>query len=222
MNDNISAFNSKKYDEEIKHTLPYYDEFYKQVIDVISNYKSKPLTWLDIGCGTGKMAELAYKETEIEKFVFLDNSSEMIKIARSRFNYSNSDFIISDVRDINYNNDFDIITAIQVNHYLTYKDRISVIKKCYEALNPGGIFMTFENFAPSSELTQKLYLKRWKSYQLKHGNSHIECNNHINRYNKNYFPIQISEHFKILKDNGFKAAEILWLSYMQVGILAIK
>ena len=70
MNDNISAFNSKKYDEEIKHTLPYYDEFYKQVIDVISNYKSKPLTWLDIGCGTGKMAELAYKETEIEKFVF--------------------------------------------------------------------------------------------------------------------------------------------------------
>ena len=31
MNDNQSAFNSSEYDRKIKQTLPYYDEFYKQV-----------------------------------------------------------------------------------------------------------------------------------------------------------------------------------------------
>lgn len=29
MNDNISAFNSIEYDNKIKQTLPYYDDFYK-------------------------------------------------------------------------------------------------------------------------------------------------------------------------------------------------
>lgn len=222
MNDNISAFNSKKYDEEIKRTLPYYDEFYKQIIDVISNYNTNRLTWLDIGCGTGKMAELAYKETNIEKFVFLDSSSEMIGLAKSRFNYPDSDFIISDVCDINYNNEFDIITAIQVNHYLTKDERTTAVRKCYEALKSDGIFITFENFAPNTQLGQKLYLKRWKSYQSNQGKSNPECYNHINRYNKNYFPITLSEHLKIMKECGFKATEFLWLSYMQVGLLGIK
>lgn len=35
MNDNKSAFRSDEYDRKIKQTLPYYDEFYEQVIDLV-------------------------------------------------------------------------------------------------------------------------------------------------------------------------------------------
>lgn len=222
MNNNLSAFNSKEYDNKIKHTLPYYDDFYKQVIDIISNYNTNALTWLDIGCGTGKMAEEAFKETNIKKFVFCDCSDKMIKAVKNRFNYPNSDFIVSDIRNVNFDNEFDIITAIQVNHYLKKDERISAIRKCHEALKPEGVFISFENFAPYSSLGEKLYLKRWKSYQLKQGKSKDDCNKHIDRYNKYYFPITLSDHLNIMKNCGFKAVEILWLSYMQVGILAIK
>ena len=39
VNDNASAFCEAKYDEEIRKTLPYYEDFYKQVDRFLSNLK---------------------------------------------------------------------------------------------------------------------------------------------------------------------------------------
>ncbi|NDO48478.1 hypothetical protein FMM75_03285 [Lachnospiraceae bacterium MD335] len=61
MKDNCSAFNALEYDAKIKKTLPYYEEFYKQVTDIVKIQFDKSLTWFDIGCGIGKMAETALK-----------------------------------------------------------------------------------------------------------------------------------------------------------------
>lgn len=152
MNDNTSAFNALEYDEKIKKTLPYYEDFYKQVIDIIKVQFDKPLIWLDIGCGTGKMAEIALEATDIEKFVFCDNSENMIKIAKQRFEDKNTEFIASSILELNNDIPFDVITAIQVFHYLKREERIRAIKKCYEMLHTNGIFITFENFAPQSEI----------------------------------------------------------------------
>ena len=45
---------------------------------------------------------------------------------------------------------------------------------------------------------------------------------HIERYGRDYFLVTISESIKLLKECGFRMVEILWVSYMQVGILARK
>lgn len=222
MKDNISAFNSSEYDYNIKRTVPYYEDFYKQVIEVVQIYNQNPLTWLDVGCGSGKMAETALEQLNIEKFVFCDSSSEMIALAKKHFDFSNTDFLVSDVQNLNFNNTFDVVTAIQVNHYLHKSERITAIKKCFDALKENGLFISFENFAPFTDLGTKLYLNRWQSYQCEQGKSIAESKQHIDRYNKEYFPITLSEHMEVMKDCGFKAVEILWLSYMQVGILGIK
>ncbi|MEH2959607.1 hypothetical protein [Candidatus Merdisoma sp. JLR.KK006] len=67
-----------------------------------------------------------------------------------------------------------------------------------------------------------LYLERWKDYQYKNGRSREECENHVLRYNREYFPITIREQIHILHKCGFEHAEIFWCSYMQAGILGIK
>lgn len=222
MNDNSSAFSSKKYDSEIKRTLPYYEEFYKQIIDVVRTHNPDSLTWLDVGCGTGKMAETALIKSKIERFVFCDSSAAMIEIVRDRFDFLDTDFLLSNVLDLTFHDEFDVVTAIQTNHYLQPKDRITSVGKCYEALKPGGIFVNFETFAPADEQMEALYLDRWKSFQLDQGKSNSESEKHIARYKRDYFPISLSEHLQIMTDCGFKAVEILWLSYMQAGIVGIK
>lgn len=220
--DNMSAFNAIEYEDKIKLTLPYYDDFYKQVIDVVKVYNYSPLEWLDVGCGTGKMAEVAFDKLKIDKFVFCDNSAQMIEIAKERFNTPNSEFVISSIHELDIHHKFDIITAIQVNHYFNKAKRAEAIKKCYNALKLKGIFISFENFAPYSELGKSLYLERWKAYQLSQGKNINECNKHLSRYGKDYFPISISEHLEIMNNCGFRAVEILWVSNMQVGLLGIK
>ena len=92
----------------------------------------------------------------------------------------------------------------------------------WEALKDEGIFITFENFAPFSEQGEKLYLERWKQYQINNGKSQDESQKHIERYGMSYFPITISKHLELMKSCGFKAVEILWVSNMQVGLLGIK
>jgi len=222
VNDNTSAFNALQYDEKVKKTLPYYEDFYKQVIDIVKIQFDKSLTWLDIGCGTGKMAEIALKVVDIEKFVFCDNSAKMVEIAKQRFENENTEFAIDSILELHNNIQFDVITAIQVFHYFEREERIRAIKKCYKMLLPNGIFFTFENFAPQSEIGKKLFLERWKLYQLSQGKDIAECNGHIGRYGNEYFPISISEHLRVLEQCGFKNVEIIWVSNMQVGLLGIK
>ena len=109
MDDNKSAFSSSEYDRKIKQTLPYYDEFYKQVIDFVKIFLNSAVRWLDIGCGTGKMGSFAFENIELKEFVFCDSSDEMIRIAKERFRYSNAKFSVCDVQNLEYINDFDVI-----------------------------------------------------------------------------------------------------------------
>ena len=69
--------------------------------------------------------------------------------------------------------------------------------------NCKGTFQVMRNFLPA-------IFKIWFIPE--------ECGKHIDRYGKDYFPISLSENMELVRNCGFKAVEILWLSNMQVGI----
>ncbi len=222
MNDNKSAFSSSEYDRKIRQTIPYYDEFYKQVIELVGIFQKSAIRWLDIGCGTGKMGDVAFQNVELEKLVFCDYSDEMIRIAKERCSCPNAEFSVCDVQNLAYINEFDVVTAIQVNHYLHMDERRLALKKCYEALKENGLFISFENFSPFTDVGKSICLEKWKRYQMRQGKSTDESKKHIDRYDKDYFPITLEEHLKLMQNCGFKAVEILWLSNMQVGFWGMK
>lgn len=238
MKNHKAAFSAENYDRDILNTIPYYDEIYNQIVDVVSvAFLNKAVSWLDIGCGTGKMAEVAFKQCKVEKMVCIDNSSAMLEAARQKIAFFQLpglweelpaadplgvEFLNIPIEEVNYDSQFDVITSILVNHYMTYEERRIAVRNCHHALKEKGTFITFENFAPCDEAMKNLYLKRWKKYQYNKGKSIEECENHLSRYHTNYFPITIQEQIKILRDCGFMSTEIFWCSYMQVGILARK
>ena len=217
------AFSAESYDRDIINTIPYYDEVYNQMADVISAaFINKAVSWLDVDCGTGKMAKVALEQCNVEKMICTDHSSAMLEVARQKIDFSSVEFLKLPIEEIDYDSQFDVITSILVNHYMTYEERMVAVRNCYNALKEEGIFITFENFAPCDEIIKKLYLKWWKKYQYSKGKSRKECKEHLSRYNTDYFPITIQEQIKILRDCGFMSVEIFWCSYMQVGILARK
>lgn len=216
------AFSPKEYDQKIQSVLPYYQEFYRQVVDTVKVLDYPSLSWLDLGCGTGKMGEAAFSAFAPKRFVFWDQSPEMIAIAKSRFADANAQFVTASLLDLHCREEFNVITAIQVNHYLPPEERRKAIANVYQALQPGGVFFTFENFAPNSRAGQQLALKRWGAYQVAQGRSAQQVKGHLARYGKDYFPISLSDHLQLLQDCGFPTAELLWLSYLQVGLFGIK
>ena len=217
---NTTAFSAEEYDEKIKQTLPYYEEFYKQIADAVGTYFGRKVAWLDVGCGAGNMAEVGLDLSH--RCALCDISADMLKVARARVVSEKAEFILSPAQEIEYENEFDVVTAIQTFHYLPPEERKKTVRKCYRALKPGGMFITFENFAPDTGCGKRLYLERWKRYQIERGRSERESRNHILRYGKDYFPITIDEHKKVMKESGFEAVELLWCSYMQAGFIGIK
>lgn len=218
----VPAFSSAEYDRKIKQTLPHYEQFYEEVIELVKVFHPDAVSWLDIGCGTGKMGSVAFKKVALKRFVFCDSSEEMIKIAKRRFGHYHAEFSVQNVLELDCSDEFDVITAIQINHYLHMDERKIALQKCYEALRDHGLFISFENFAPFTDLGASAYLKKWERYQLQSGKSPEECQSHIDRYGKNYFPISITRNLDLMRNCGFKAVEILWLSNMQVGLWGIK
>lgn len=221
---NTTPLSATEYDANIENTIPFYYEFYRQTIDLIKSFKIHEGKWLDTGCGTGTLVSEALKAFECFQFVLCDPSEAMIMQSKLKLSQNNKiiDFHICGSQEMQFINEFNIITAIQSHHYMKHNERVTAIKNCYEALKTNGAFIFFENFAPNSIQSKRIVMDRWGYYQKTHGKSEAEVISHQQRYGKSYFPILLTQHFKLLSDAGFKTVDLFWLSYMQVGIYAIK
>lgn len=224
MRDNASSYNSFEYDSKINMTLPYYEEFHRQVIDVIRAANFNKLKWLDTGCGTGKTARKVLEElVEIDiDFTLCDISNEMLNIARDILGDNGITYRNISSQALDYSEQFDVITAIQCHHYLSRAERKTATENCYNALKENGIFITFENIRLENDKADLLAVKRWKNYMISNGKTEQEVGEHAERRGTAVFPITVAEHLDLLKNSGFQCAELLWFSYMQAGFFAIK
>jgi tRNA (cmo5U34)-methyltransferase len=226
--DNASAHTSSAYDLQVRATIPYYDCFHWETINLIRARGIKPATWLDCGCGTGTLVEKAIKAFPQTVFILLDPSEQMLAQAKRKLaGYSEERIQFLNPTTTNdspkqLKKKADVITAIQSHHYLRQKDRINATKTCFGLLNKDGIYITFENIRPETKIGARIGLANWKNYQTLSGKTAEEAKKHIKRYDKEYFPITVNQHIELLKKTGFKTVELLWHSYMQAGIYAIK
>lgn len=88
---------------------------------------------LDVGTGTGILIPFYMKYITSGKITAIDFSEKMIDVASSKFppkKYPQVEFIISDVYDLNYFNQFDIVMCYSCFPHFKNKPRaISVLKK---------------------------------------------------------------------------------------------
>lgn len=226
--DNKSAFNVSQYDDNVRKVIPFYDEIYNQIFDIIHTHYAQaekyktPFSILDTGCGSGTFAVRAYEELNISEMVLCDPSEKMLSDARTKLKDRNCIFRCIGSENLDYLEKFNIIVAVQSHHYFSREMRERAIMNCYRALKAGGILIYTKNTAPFSETGKDIVLKRVENFGVNAGRSSEEAVAHSARYGTEYFPINVSEHLDLLRKIGFETAEIFWHSYMQSGFYAVK
>jgi len=216
--DNASSHNADQYDRQIRLTIPHYDDIHAEILNFVKVQCPNPKSWLDTGCGTGffiRNAQGVFPETE---FFIADPSEGMLTKARQNLEGCRYSLIgrcgTADIPGIT-DRRFDVITAIQCHHYLTSEERSKAVRACYSLLKDGGFFITSENIRPFSEEGIARSLASWGAFQRNAGREEDAVRDHLDRFDREYFPITVTEHLQGFRDAGFPVAEILWLSGMQ-------
>ncbi|MDP3012008.1 MAG: class I SAM-dependent methyltransferase [Candidatus Hydromicrobium sp.] len=226
MIDNKTPHRSSEYDLKVRKTIPFYEFFHEETINLIKTIKPNVKKWLDTGCGTGFLIEKTAAVFKDCKFILSDPSSEMLMRAKKRLqdckNVEYLDPIETENMKLVKQKEYDVITAIQTHHYLNREDRIKATDNCYKLLKDNGIYVTFENIRPENDGVLDFQLDRWMNFQLLEGRSKRAVAEHRKRFGVKYFPIRVSEHLELLNSIGFKIVEIFWMSYLQAGFFCIK
>ncbi|HLD28127.1 MAG TPA: methyltransferase domain-containing protein [Patescibacteria group bacterium] len=127
---------------------------------------------LDVGCGNGRMASV-FASSHI-KYLGVDASAELIKIASNRFKDCNwTEFIAGDVLAIENwklkNENYDLALMIAVLHHIPSRElQLQALKNICVLLRPGGKLIIY-NWNLFSAKWFKLYYKYIFNYRQKLG-----------------------------------------------------
>ncbi|MDJ0841407.1 MAG: class I SAM-dependent methyltransferase [Acidobacteriota bacterium] len=139
-NDSVRFWNRKaaSYAEQpIRDT-----EAYEKKLAITREYLNPQSSVLEFGCGTGSTALL--HAPHVKQILALDSSEKMIEIAGAKAEkegVSNVDFMTATLTDLQRPPaSFDVILGLNVLHLLD--DREEAIRRCFELLAPGGIFIS--------------------------------------------------------------------------------
>ncbi len=224
--DNASAHASTTYDARVRNTIPYYDFFHTETISLVQSIMSSTRLWLDTGCGTGNLVMKALDEFPDTRFWLADPSREMLAVARSKIRKIEQVVFLAptstqELRSV-VKEKFDVITAVQAHHYLSLNERRAATKTRFELMSENGVDVTFENVRPFTRKAIDIGKAKWAAYQIANGKSRKEALSHIDRFDKDYFPITIEDHLQLYRNCGFVVVELFWYSYMQAGFYCLK
>jgi tRNA (cmo5U34)-methyltransferase len=225
--DNTTPHQSSEYDYKVRQTIPFYETMHQEAVDLVKTVRPDVVCWLDTGCGTGSLVELALGVFPQTRFILADPAEAMLEQARkrlagageARLNFlppvSSEDLQMVGAAP-------EVLTAIQCHHYLRPAGRRRAVQACYDVLDDRGLFVTFENIAPRTARGTQLGLERWGRFQVGAGRSLAVVESHVQRFGAGYFPITVDEHLRLLTETGFCTVEMFWFSHMQAGFYGIK
>jgi len=222
--DNSTPHSADTYDVQVRNTLPYYDSFHEQTINLIKAMHLNPKLWLDTGCGTGTMVQKAIAAFPKTHFVLSDPSEKMLEIAKAKLAGSNVEFLnAARTQNIEWHDKpFDVVTAIQSHHYQSAKGRTEATAACFKMLILKGVYVNFENIKPITQEGIVIGKELWKQFQISRGRDLATAESHMKRFGVEYQPITIEEHLDLLRKTGFSVVELLWYSVMQGGFYCVK
>lgn len=145
-------------DKAFCSSAEFYDLIYTQrdytgeaqwVIELVESHKSliQPVSVLELGCGTGRLAELMARHGW--KVHGVDRCAEMLKFAQERANNSEPttraqlSFAQGDIRDLQVSSQYSLVLALyHVLGYVTDTDELATLfKRVAKTLRPGGLWL---------------------------------------------------------------------------------
>ncbi len=222
MNELKKSFNdiSKKYDSQRRKLIPCFDDFYGTVVNFAEITEEHPKI-LDIGAGTGLLTEFLLPKFPEAEYELMDISEEMLEVAKKRFaGNGNVKVTLADYSKKKFSLNYDLIVSSLSIHHLEDEEKRKLMRKIYDSLNPGGIFINADQFVAESVTIEKKYRAIWYQKIEETDLKKTEKDAAYERMKLDRLA-NLSSYLKWLKETGFSDIEVLY-KYLIFAVIYCK
>ena len=203
------------FDDLIRTLIPGYEDMIESMILALPFHQKEKINVLDLGCGTGNISLEVKERFPNAKITSVDMAKNMIKMAKYKLaSYNDIEFIIADVRDLEFVDEFDAVVSSLALHHLHHPEKKPYYHRIKSFLKKGGVFYNTDNILGSSPHLNQLYMDKWIEFLLK-SHTHEEIDSvWIPKHREEDFPAPLMDHIHLLEEVGFKEVDVIWKSYM--------
>ena len=146
----------------------------------------------------------------------IDNSEAMLNRAKNKCNAYGVDikFICSDIHTVDFKPSKVIISNYTLQ-FIRPLQREKLIKKIYDSLEDGGVFIFSEKVISNDNILNKQLIDEYYSFKIEQGYSEFEISQKREALENVLIPYTEDENKKMLKEAGFKTCETLfkWINF---------
>ncbi|MCH8208564.1 MAG: tRNA (cmo5U34)-methyltransferase, partial [Nitrospinae bacterium] len=106
--------------------------------------------------------------------------------------------------------------------FISPRRRKAMVKKIFDALNPGGCLILIEKVKAESEDLEELFTGRHHEFKREKGYSKMEVSKKRDALDQVLVPLKLSDNIRLLEKTGFRHPEVFfkWMNF--AGLIAVK
>ena len=180
----------------------------------------------DLGCSTGETAKniknYNFNRNVNFKYVGLDNSDQMINLAKKKIKNKNYKFIKSDINKYKFKKNSDLFISVLLFPFLRLDQREKLLSKIFKSLKIGGALILVDKCYSEHPSIQDILTQIYFDQKIKNKLTKNQVLNKAKSLRGTMSMYQQKEILDFCKKAGFKKIDIFfkWLNF--VGIILVK
>ncbi|ABN73852.1 carboxy-S-adenosyl-L-methionine synthase CmoA [Actinobacillus pleuropneumoniae] len=211
----------------IQRSVPGYSNIITAIGMLAQRFVTEGSQVYDLGCsrGAGILSIRRNLQTNQVKIIGVDNSQPMVERCRSHINAYHSEvpveILCDDIRHIEIKNASMVVLNFTLQ-FLPRADRLELLTKIYQGLNPNGILVLSEKFTFENQVMNELLIDLHHTFKRANGYSELEVSQKRTALENVMLTDSIETHKDRLKQAGFSQIE-LWFQCFNFGsMIAVK
>ena len=196
------------YDKTIRAFVPAYEEMLARAADAVA--ETKPKKVIDLGAGTGALAQAVLQRCKEARVELIDADAEMLEQARERLApfAARVQYTVRAFQDPLPACDA-VVASLALHHVPTMTEKRTIFGAIHVALRPGGVFVNADATMPTDPSARQAEYETWAAHLVSCGIAEERAWSHFEEWSDEdtYFPLK--DELAALTDAGFDAA-CLW------------
>lgn len=163
--ENHFASEAPEFDDLIVQLIPDYAKMFGILADLLPFKPGSAPCILDLGCGTGTLAQGLFRRWPEGQFTLLDLAAPMVEQARQKMAGAQAEYLVSDFADGTLPGGQDaVVSSLALHHLETDQDKQRVYAQIFEALKPGGVFYNLDVVRAASPRLEAIQREQWRQF----------------------------------------------------------